>query len=1189
MTRIVKTRGQSFERKSTKTLTEEKMLVQLKNEVVCGAESESKGAEREETRIKLQKDECEMGLSPRETRDHQTGEIQPEREATHSALDPSPKTANEVKLTVGRQKLKSDGVYVRSRVQEVPVLFTADTGAAKSVLSKKVFDKIPVQYQPELNASTPLSSVNGGLLKEYGKGKFTIYLDSMKLEAELVVAEIEDEGLLGLDILMTREEGPAEIKLASGEIVMNGTVIPCIRIGNGNKVRKVTLADDYTVQPFMEHVIDVYIQKEDGDDLDPNQNYIVEPDQHFSERCSLVMASTIVNTGRAVTNKVRVLNPFPNEIKLYQDNVIGTAEQVQDDDVIQICDVEDESEVNNHHSLRRIKFITHSALSPENESEPVRIVSEVSEQNFGLHKQLEIPQHLAEMHRKACQGKNEEEQRVVLQTLCKYADAFSASDTDLGCTHLVYHSINTGDARPIRQPPRKVPLAFADEEKKVIQQMEENGIIRKSNSPWASPLCLVRKKNGKVRPCVDYRRLNTVTKQDAFPLPRTQDLLDAVAGAKYFSTFDLTAGYHQVPMDPDDIQKTAFVTKYGLYEFLTMPFGMTCAPATFQRLMELALQGLQWNICLIYLDDVIVYGSTVVEHMSRVEQVLQRIKEAGMKLKPEKCNLLQEEVEFLGHVINEKGVMPNPDNVAKLIQMETPTNLSAVRRMIGLGSYYRRFIPGFSNIVRPLVELTKKDVKFHWSPECQIAFEQLKLFLKSANIMAYPRNEGQFVLDTDASDYAIGAVLSQEQDGEERVIAYGSHTMGKSEKNYCVTDKELLALRFFIEYYKQYLLGRKFVVRTDHQALVWLFKLKEPKGRIARWLEILSPYDFTVEYRMGTKHSNADTMSRCFNPRNCECATMEVDNMENLPLKCGPCNKCRRRTVQMMGEMIGRREKSRKIEEGQNNEVRAVSTRSKGTELGKPLLYVSRQEVQEKQKGDPGIGVIYQWVIRNEKPTYQEVCKMNPDIRHYWQMWESLAIKDNLLYKLFHTRNGISTYYQLLVPAALRSTILHHMHSDIIGGHHGVKETYSRLKQKYYWYEAKQDVLLWVRKCDTCARVKMSIPKPKAGLGDMRVGATMDRLATDLLGPLPETPRGNRYVLVVTDHFSKWVEVLPVPDQTAKTVADAIVKDVICRLGCPLSLHSDQGRCYESEIFREVCGLFHIKKTRTSPRNPGTI
>ena len=608
MTRIVNERGQSFERKSNETLTNEKIQVQTENNAVNGAEAESRGADiGDGTRMTLQKDECEMGLGPRETRDHQTDEVPPAREATHSALDPTSKTANETKsLIVGRQKTKSDGVYVRSRVQEVPVLFTADTGAARSVLSKKVFGKIPVKYQPELNESSPLSSVNGRLLKEYGKGKFTIYLDSMKIEAELVVAEIEDEGLLGLDILIMREEGPAEIKLGSGEIVMNGTVIPCIRIGNGNKVRKVTLADDYTVQPFTEYVIDVYIQKEDGDELDPNQNYIVEPDKHLSERCSLVMASTIVNTERNVTNKVRVLNPFPVEVQLYQDTVIGTAEQIQDDDIIQICEAEDENDMNNHSSLRRIKLTmaTHSTLSLENKCEPVRIVNKVPEENMRSCEQLEIPQHLADMYSKARQGKNESDQRVICQTLCKYADTFSASDTDLGCTHLVYHSIDTGDARPIRQPPRKVPLAFADEEKKVIQQMEENGIIRKSNSPWASPLCLVRKKNGKVRPCVDYRRLNAITKQDAFPLPRTQDLLDAVAGAKYFSTFDLTAGYHQVPMDPDDIQKTAFVTKYGLYEFLTMPFGLTCAPATFQRLMELALQGLQWNICLIYLDDV---------------------------------------------------------------------------------------------------------------------------------------------------------------------------------------------------------------------------------------------------------------------------------------------------------------------------------------------------------------------------------------------------------------------------------------------------------------------------------------------------------------------------------------------------------------------------------------------------------
>jgi len=411
----------------------------------------------------------------------------------------------------------------------------------------------------------------------------------------------------------------------------------------------------------------------------------------------------------------------------------------------------------------------------------------------------------------------------------------------------------------------------------------KQGVIQESSSPWASPIVLVKKKDGKIRPCVDYRRLNNVTQKDAFPIPRIQDCLDAMSGATVFSTLDMTSGYYQVPVRKEDRPKTAFVTKHGLFEFKTMPFGLTNAPATFQRVMELAMRGLQWTSCLIYLDDIIIFGSTFTEHIERLRNVLQRVSLANLKLKPEKCQLLQPEVPFLGHIVSGTGVRPNPENIAKVAAWEVPKNVTEVRQFLGLCSYYRRFVQGFSIVAKPLTSLTSKDSALVWTPECQQAFDHLKEALVGNTIMGYPQGEGDFILDTDACDVGIGAVLSQVQDGTERVIAYASRSMNKAEKNYCVTDKELLALRYFVEYFRQYLLGRRFLVRTDHQALKWLFSLKEPKGRIARWLEILSAYDFAVEYRPGKKHGNADGMSRCPNPRDCQCS--EVDDMESLRCK----------------------------------------------------------------------------------------------------------------------------------------------------------------------------------------------------------------------------------------------------------------------------------------------------------------
>ena len=301
-----------------------------------------------------------------------------------------------------------------------------------------------------------------------------------------------------------------------------------------------------------------------------------------------------------------------------------------------------------------------------------------------------------------------EEKLKVASLLNKFEDVFSKHEFDIGLTNLIEHSIDTGDAKPIKLPPRRVPIAFADHEKKVLKELEENKIIRKSNSPWSAAIVIVVRKDQKLRTCIDYRGLNRLTTIDAYPIPRTSDCLDAVSGSIYFSTCDLTAGYYQIPVKDSDTPKTAFATKYGLFEFTRLPFGTVNGSATCQRLMEIVLNGLQWQTCLIYLDDVIIFGRTFAEHISRLSEVLQRIKESGLKLKPTKCQFLQREVTFLGHIVSKDGVRPNPDNVEKLKLMPTPQNVTEVRQVLGLASYYRRFVQNFSKIAKPLIELTKK-------------------------------------------------------------------------------------------------------------------------------------------------------------------------------------------------------------------------------------------------------------------------------------------------------------------------------------------------------------------------------------------------------------------------------------------------------------------------------------------------
>jgi hypothetical protein len=296
---------------------------------------------------------------------------------------------------------------------------------------------------------------------------------------------------------------------------------------------------------------------------------------------------------------------------------------------------------------------------------------------------------------------------------------------------------------------------------------------------------------------------------------------------------------------------------------MVMPFGLCNAPANFQRLMDLVLAGLQWSSCLVYLDDIIIVGRTFEEHLQNLQAVLIRLREAGLKLKPQKCALCLPQVEFLGHVVSAQGVSTDPRKTEKVRNWPTPTNRREVQQFLGLASYYRRFVQDFAKIAKPLHRLTEKTSKFEWTSECQAAFNDLRQKLVSAPILAFPDYTRSFVLDTDASDTGMGAVLSQLDDnGAERVVAYASCTLSRAERRYCVTRKELLAVVTFIKHFRPYLLGKHFTLRTDHGSLTWLARFKEPEGQLARWLEKLQEYDFDILHRPGKRHQNADALSR---------------------------------------------------------------------------------------------------------------------------------------------------------------------------------------------------------------------------------------------------------------------------------------------------------------------------------------
>ena len=455
---------------------------------------------------------------------------------------------------------------------------------------------------------------------------------------------------------------------------------------------------------------------------------------------------------------------------------------------------------------------------------------------------------------------DEEQREELAQLLEEYSDVFQNKP---GRTSLVEHSIRAPNAAPIRLPPYRVPQAYRDEVKKEITEMLAEGIIEPSSSEWSFPMVLVKKKDGSLRLCVDFRRLNQVSECDAYPMPRIDDLIDRVGKSAFISTLDLTRGYWQVPVEEGAQAKTAFTTPFGLFQFRVMPFGLQGAPATFQRLMDRVIRGL--DFAAAYLDDLIVVSKTWEEHLEHLRAVLGRLRAAGLTAKARKCEFGAAECNYLGHVVGSGLVKPQESKLFAIKAFSIPATKKEVRAFLGITGYYRRFIANYSEVAAPLTDLTKKSSPnaVIWTAECDKAFRELKEKLCTMPILRSPDFDSAFILQTDASDRGIGAVLSQRaDDGEEHPVAYWSRKLLPREQRYSTIEKECLAIKLGAEAFKVYLLGRTFTIETDHRSLVWMERLKDTNNRLARWSLALQCFCFSVKHRAGSLNGNADALSR---------------------------------------------------------------------------------------------------------------------------------------------------------------------------------------------------------------------------------------------------------------------------------------------------------------------------------------
>ena len=452
----------------------------------------------------------------------------------------------------------------------------------------------------------------------------------------------------------------------------------------------------------------------------------------------------------------------------------------------------------------------------------------------------------------------------LMEVLRKRIDVFSQDANDIGRFNLFQMQINTGSAAPVRMRPIPLPHAKFDRMKVHLENLENKGLIYRAASPWQAPIFCVKKHDGSDRIVLNYTGLNKVLKPEIYPLPRITDLLARVGKPKFISVVDCNSGFFQIPLDPASQEKTGFSSPgLGSYCWAVMPQGISTGPAVFQKAIEIALSNLGKITALCYLDDLAIMSTDWSHHLRDLDIVFGRLIECGLKLRASKCNLACKSVKWLGHVISELGISPCEDKIKEVKNWPIPKNISDIRSFLGSVGYYRRFIKNFSAIAAPMNELLKKEKRFFWSPECQKSFEELKTKMITYPILQFPNFDKKFVLFTDASNYAIGAYLTQEDEGILKPIAFASRSLTQAERRQSTIEREILALIYGCDHFRQYLYSNNFIARTDHKPLVWLYEHPNPNSRLIRWALRLQEYiPFKLEYLRGKENVIADALSR---------------------------------------------------------------------------------------------------------------------------------------------------------------------------------------------------------------------------------------------------------------------------------------------------------------------------------------
>lgn len=871
--------------------------------------------------------------------------------------------------------------------------------------------------------------------------------------------------------------------------------------------------------------------------------------------------------------------------------------------------------------------------------EPLKVTRYEREEEVpvnAMSNQCEIDELLKQNLQKLRLDHMNKEERQSIQALCyEYRDIFHNDDIPLSFTNGVKHEIRTKNEDPIYIRPYRQPPVYNAEIQKQVDKLLENDVIRESHSPWSAPVHLVPKKTDasgevKYRMVIDYRRLNEITTDDKYPLPNISELFDKLGKATYFSTIDLASGYHQVEVREEDRQKTAFSTQSGHYEFTRMPFGLKTAPATFQRTMDNVLRGLQGIHCLVYLDDIIIYSSSLQEHIEKLRKVFDRLRTTNLKVTLDKCEFFRKEVLYLGHMITKDGLKPNNDKIRAVLDFPIPKTATEIKSFLGLVGYYRKFIKDFAKITRPLTSCLKKRKKIEFTDEYVAAFEMCKELLVNAPILQFPDFEKPFLLTTDASDFAIGAVLSQGPTGNDKPIAYASRTLNDAETRYSTVEKELLAIVWAVKHFRPYLYGRRFKILTDHRPLAWLNSMKEPNSKLTRWKLRLSEFDYDIEYKNGKQNVVADALSRIKVNILSDDESMKVNTGDQSSQEIEEVMK----NIRLLKEDLAARnieeESTLTISSGTDSVISIPSSRERKSPYSIPspssTLTASPQSTEHStfETDTSGIPIlkeaidtkpnqilVHTW-FRNEIAV-KDISRPKQKIRELHlplnrpdlikQFLKEYIDPKSKYFIYFEDKDHRKQFAEATITLFKKDTVKimectervlyvenEDEQKDIITKYHqgktchrGQKETLTRIKRTYFWPNMDITIAAVINACDSCKAMKYDRKplKPELQLTQTQT-KPFEEIFIDIFSI------DSKSYLTIVDAFSKIGQALEIKSKTTPEVIRALIK-YFAIYGVPQRISADAGAEFNNTLLKETLQFYKIELHISTPHNPNSM